>query len=237
MLLSLWFTWNRIATFPPGPPGYLLAVSVLELSSPGSLVGRAWEVHISLCSDQDRTVSSELAVFDDGGKTPAESCPLNSEGYYPAPHPLLQLSPPLCPTEDLSLTELGMATFHPWGPGVPEVTAKADFQWRGSQGKSRQAGLGLRTKPGNGNSTTPWLTIQGRCLETGLWARMGKRRIGWKKTSWEGWEEGRGFGDGRGRVHQSYCWSLQIRKVKDGEGQWAGSGCRGFRDSGVLVKA
>lgn len=98
----------------------------------------------------------ELAVFDDGGKkTPAESCLQNSEGYSPAPHPLLQLSPPLCLPEDLSLTGLGMATFHPAGPGVPEVTAKADFQWRGSQGKSRQAGLGLRTKPGNGNSMTP----------------------------------------------------------------------------------
>ena len=98
----------------------------------------------------------ELAVFDDGGKkTPAESCPQNSEGYSPAPRPLLQLSPPLCLTEDLSLTGLGMATFHPAGPGVPEVTAEADFQWRGSQGKSRQAGLGLRTKPGNGNSVTP----------------------------------------------------------------------------------
>lgn len=36
---------------------WLLAVSVLGVSSPGSLVGRAWEVHISLCSDQDRTVS------------------------------------------------------------------------------------------------------------------------------------------------------------------------------------
>ena len=63
MLLSLWLTWNRIATFPPGPPGYLLVVSVLEISSPGSLVGRAWEVHVSLCSDQDRTVFRWTCCF------------------------------------------------------------------------------------------------------------------------------------------------------------------------------
>lgn len=98
----------------------------------------------------------ELAVFGNGGKkTPSESCPQNSEGYSLAPRPSLKLNPPLCLTEDLSLTGLGMATFHPRGPGVPEATAKADFQWRVSQGKSRQAGLGLRTKPGNGNSVTP----------------------------------------------------------------------------------
>ena len=97
---------------------------------------------------------TELAVFDDGGKTPAESCLKSSERHSPAPCPSLPLSHPSASLRTC-LTGLGTATFHPRGPGVPGVTAKADFQLTESQSKSEQAGLGLSTKPGNGISMAP----------------------------------------------------------------------------------